>query len=202
MSSILSHSIDEYIKMVTSFHGYPAPGVLIGGFMVDLAYTKLPKDGLYEVICETAKCLPDAIQLLTPCSTGNQRLKVIDTGRYAFTLYEKRSGEGVRVYLDWTLLDEWPEIKGWFLKLTPKEAQDEGVLIREIKEAGSDICGMEKVQVKLDSLNKRKKSSISICPSCNEAYRTSDGALCPACKGSVLPYGRMSKTPSKRHKSA
>ena len=202
MSDVLSHSFDEYVKMVTSFHGYPAPGVLIGGFMIDLAYRELPKDGLYEVICETAKCLPDAIQLLTPCSTGNQRLKVADVGRYAFTFYEKRSGEGVRVYLDWSHLDEWPEIKGWFLKLTPKEAQDEDTLIREIKEAGSDICSMEKVKVILDLLNKPKKSSISICPSCDEAYRTADGALCPACKGNVLPYGRASKAPSKRHKSA
>ncbi len=202
MSNILSYSFDEYVEMVTSFHGYSAPGVLIGGFMVDLAYRELPRDGLYEAICETAKCLPDAIQLLTPCSTGNQRLKVIDTGRYAFTLYEKRSGGGVRVYLDWNLLDEWPEIKGWFLKLTPKEAQDEDALIREIKEAGSDICSVEKVPVLLDLRDKPKKSSISICPSCNEAYRTADGALCPACKGDVLPYGRASKTNSKRHKFA
>ena len=201
MHDVLSHSFDEYVEMVTSFHGYPAPGVLIGGFMVDLAYRSLPKDGLYEVICETAKCLPDAVQLLTPCSTGNQRLKVIDVGRYAFTFYEKSSGEGVRIYLDWSLLDQWPQIKAWFLKLAPKEAQDVDTLFREIREAGPDICGVEKAQVMLDSLGKPVKSSISICPSCNEAYRTTDGAICPACKGNALPYGRGSKTPSKRRAS-
>jgi formylmethanofuran dehydrogenase subunit E len=194
MPNILSYSFDEYVKMVTSFHGNPAPGVIIGGFMIDLAYRNLPEDGLYDVICETAKCLPDAVQLLTPCSIGNQWLKIIDVGRIAYTFYDKRSGEGVRVYLDWNLLEKWPEIKGWYLKLTPKAEQDRAVLFREIEEAGSDLCSIEKVQVMLAPRNKKKSSSISICPSCDEAYRTSDGAVCPACKGDALPYGHAGET--------
>jgi len=195
MPNVLSYSFDEYVKMVASFHGNPAPGVLIGGYMIDFAYKNLPEDGLYEAICETAKCLPDAVQLLTPCSIGNQWLKIIDVGRYALTFYEKRSGKGVRVYLDWSQLDAWPEIKGWYLKLTPKHAQDKDALLREIEEAGSDICSIEKVQVTLDSRNKPRSSSISICPSCDEAYRTSDGAVCPACRSKILPYGRARGTP-------
>ena len=191
MSRILSHSFDEYVKMVTSFHGNPAPGVIIGGFMVDLAYRNLPKDGLYDVICETAKCLPDAIQLLTPCSIGNQWLKIIDVGRYALTFYDKRSGEGVRVYLDSNLLNQWPEVKGWFLKLIPKAEQDRAELFRQIEDAGSDLCSIEKVHVAIDSRKKPKGSSISICPACGEAYRAADGAVCPACKGHTLPYDRV-----------
>ncbi len=198
MPNILSYSFDEYVKMVASFHGYPAPGVLIGGYMVDAAYKRLPEGGLYNVVCETAKCLPDAVQLLTPCSIGNQWLKVIDVGRYALTFYEKRTGEGVRVYLDWRLLDTWPEIRGWFLKLTPKEAQDEASLLREIQEAGTDLCGIEEVKIALDSLI-RRKSPISICPSCKEAYHTSDGAICPACKGGLLPYASPIPDGCRRH---
>jgi formylmethanofuran dehydrogenase subunit E len=188
MPNILTYTFDEYVKMVTSFHGSPAPGVLIGGYMVDFAYRNVPKGGLYNIVCETAKCLPDAVQLLTPCSIGNQWLTIINVGRYALTFYEKRSGAGVRVYLDWSLLDTWPEIKGWYLKLTPKEAQDQAMILREIEEAGTDLCGIEEVRVALGARNKPKSSSISICPSCNEAYRTSDGAICPACKGGALPY--------------
>jgi formylmethanofuran dehydrogenase subunit E len=188
MSNVLSYSFDEYVKMVASFHGSPAPGVLIGGYMVDFAYRNLPEGGLYNIVCETAKCLPDAVQLLTPCSIGNQWLTIINVGRYALTFYEKRSGAGVRVYLDWTLLDTWPGIKGWYLKLTPKDAQDQAMLLSEIEEAGTDLCSIEEVKVALDSRNKPKSSSISICPSCNEAYRTADGAICPACQGGILPY--------------
>ncbi len=191
MPNILSYSFDEYVQMVTSFHGNPAPGVLIGGCMVELAYRHLPKDGLYDVICETAKCLPDAVQLLTPCSIGNQWLKVIDTGRYALTFYDKKSGKGARVYLDWSLLDRWPGIKGWYLKLTPKEEQDPDVLREEIREAGVDILSIEEVVVELGSPKRRKSSSISICPSCKEAYRTADGAVCPACKSGVLRLTRL-----------
>jgi formylmethanofuran dehydrogenase subunit E len=191
MADILSYNFDEYVKMVTSFHGSPAPGVLIGGYMVDHAYRNLPEGGTYDVICETAKCLPDAVQLLTPCSIGNRWLKIVDVGRYALTFYDKRSGKGVRVYLDWTLLDRWPGIKGWYLKLTPKEEQDEDSLRKEIREAGTDLCSIEKVEIRFDQRSKARSSAISICPSCNEAYRTADGAVCPACKGGVLPYARL-----------
>ena len=90
MERIRSYSFDEYLGMVKSFHGSAAPGVLIGGFMVDLAYQHLPVGGLYEAICETAECLPDAVQLLTQCTLGNKRLTVIDEKRYTLIFYEKK----------------------------------------------------------------------------------------------------------------
>lgn len=194
MSNILSYSFDEYLNMVASFHGSPAPGVLIGGYMIDYAYKNLPEGGDYDIICETAKCLPDAVQLLTPCSIGNRWLKIIDVGRYALIFYNKHSGIGVRVYLDWKLLDKWPQIKGWYLKLTPKKEQDEILLLREIREAGACICRIQEVKVTIESRNKPKSSSISICPSCEEAYRSEDGAICPACQGGILPYSRIEDT--------
>jgi len=191
VSNILSYSFDEYVAMVASFHGSPAPGVLIGGYMVDFAYKNLPESGEYDVICETAKCLPDAVQLLTPCSIGNRWLRIIDVGRYALVFYEKHSGTGVRVYLDWKLLHKWPQIKGWYLKLLPKEDQDEDLLRREIREAGPNICSIEEVNVIIENGGKRKGSTISICPSCEEAYRSTDGVICPACQGEILPYSRV-----------
>jgi formylmethanofuran dehydrogenase subunit E len=35
---IQSFTYGEYADLVRRFHGFEAPGVLIGGFMVDLAY--------------------------------------------------------------------------------------------------------------------------------------------------------------------
>lgn len=82
MNAILSHSFEEYARMVEAFHGNTAPGLMVGGFMVDLALKNLPQDGLYDVICETVNCLPDAVQLLisnkgakeTLCASMNETL--------------------------------------------------------------------------------------------------------------------------------
>lgn len=194
MGNILSYGFDEYVNMVRSFHGSDAPGVLIGGFMIDLAYQHLPEGGLYEVICETAKCLPDAAQLLTPCTLGNQRIRVIDVGRFALTFYEKRTGIGVRVYLDCSKLGIWPDIKGWYLKLTSKEDGNSAALLNQIRKAGADICTVEEVRVDMSTVKRQKGGSISICPLCGEAYRSTDGAICPACKEGILPYVSVNRS--------
>ena len=117
--NIRSYTFEEYVERVRSFHGFAAPGVVIGGFMVDLAYQHLPREGLFNAVCETPKCLPDAIQLLTPCTVGNGWLTVINIGRYAMTLYDKSKGEGIRVSFDPAKIETWPEIKSWFFKLKP-----------------------------------------------------------------------------------
>jgi len=185
---ILSHTFEKYVAMVESFHGAAAPGVIIGGFMIDLAYQSLCRDTLYNVICETAKCLPDAVQLLTPCSIGNRWLKIVDVGRFALTFYDKNKGTGVRVYLDNRKTEQWPEIRAWYLKLKPKHMQDSKLLLSQIREAGTGLFGIEDIVVDLASVPKKSSSPIAICPSCNEAYRAADGAICPACKEGLLPY--------------
>jgi formylmethanofuran dehydrogenase subunit E len=175
-------------RMVESFHGNAAPGLMIGGFMVDMALKNLPQGGLYDVICETVNCLPDAVQILTPCSIGNKWLRIIDTGRFAVAFYDKRTGKGVRVSLDASRLGPWPQIRGWFMKLTPKAAQDRDLLMEEIKRAGSSICSLEEVEVDLDLLDNTKGGPIALCPSCGEAYPSLRGPICPACRGGLLPY--------------
>jgi formylmethanofuran dehydrogenase subunit E len=185
---ILTHSFEEFAGMVKAFHGSTAPGIMIGGSMVDLAYRSLPEGGLYDVICETQKCLPDAVQILTPCSIGNGWLKIMDTGRFSLAFYDKYTGRGIRVYIDPEKLDAWPHIKGWFLKLTPKKEQDTDLLMEEIERAGSDICSTEPVEVKLDFVKKKGSGPIALCPSCGEPYPSGLGAICPACKGGMLPY--------------
>jgi len=109
--TIRSYTFEEYVERVQAFHGFAAPGVVIGGFMVDLAFQHLPADGLLNAICETPICLPDAIQLLTAKTVGNGRLTVINLGRYAMTLYDISNGEGIRVSLDLAKIEAWSEIK-------------------------------------------------------------------------------------------
>ena len=103
---ICGHSYDDHIEMIKSFHGHVAPGIVIGGFMVNLANQNLPEGEFYDAICETRACLPDAIQILTPCTVGNGWLRIIDIGRFALSLFEKYSGNGVRVYVESRKLDD------------------------------------------------------------------------------------------------
>ena len=188
--NILGHTFEDYMEMVKRFHGSPAPGVLIGGFMVNLAVRNLPREGiLYDAICETRSCLPDAIQLLTPCTAGNGWLKVINLGRYALTLYDKNkeSGhEGVRVFLDAQKVRGWPEINAWFFKLNPSKEQGRLELLQQIKEAGEAILGLQRVSVKPQFAVKQHKGKISVCPGCREAYPANDGETCLSCQGNAL----------------
>jgi formylmethanofuran dehydrogenase subunit E len=184
--TILSSTFEEFLHRVTAFHGYAAPGVILGGFMVDLAYKHLPEKGLFDVVCETPKCLPDAVQLLTPCTTGNGWLTVINVGRFALTLYDKETGLGVRVFVDPAKLKGWPEFEAWFMKLKTKKEQDSDDILDEIKRAGSDICGVEHVRVADVIRIKRHRGGFAVCPVCKEAYPSADGSLCLACQGEKI----------------
>jgi formylmethanofuran dehydrogenase subunit E len=183
---IRSYTFEEYVERVWTFHDFAAPGVVIGGFMVDLAYQLLPGEGLYNALSETPKCLPDAIQLLTPCTLGNGRLTVINVGRYALTLYEKFTGEGVRVTLNPARIEGWSEIKEWLFKLKPKKEQNYDLLMRQIEEAGTGICRSETVRVAPRFLERKRRGEIGVCPTCGEPYPLADGARCHGCQGEAL----------------
>jgi len=183
---ILGHSYDEYAAIIRRFHGNEAPGVIIGGFMVDLAIRSLPDNIIYDAICETWTCLPDAIQILTPCTIGNGWLKIVYTGRFAMTLYDKRTREGVRVFLDAKKVENWPEIKAWYLKLKPKKEQDRKELDREIRETGNSILTFQHVCVRSRIAKKKHKGNIVVCPGCDETYPADDGEICLACQSNSL----------------
>jgi len=185
--NIDSYSFDEYLKKVKSFHGSIAPGMAIGGYMVTLAKGNLPKGELFDVICETGHCLPDAVQLLTPCTIGNGWLKIVDIGRYALAFYEKYGGAGVRVFLDTEKLKEWSEVQSWFFRLKPKKEQDTEKLLDQIREAGTALFGLKRVTVHPNFLERKHKSAIVICPKCREPYPADDGDICRACQG-TSPY--------------
>jgi len=125
------------------------------------------------------------VQLLTPCTIGNRWLKIVDTGRYALTLYNKYTGDGVRVFLDAKKLDEWPAVRGWFLKEKPKRDQILEEILDEFRSAGTGIYGMERVKVKKRYVRKATKTSspVTLCPSCGEAFKGDPGQPCPACRG-------------------
>ncbi len=66
--------------------------------------------------------------------------------------------------MDAEKLDAWPELKAWFFKLKPKDEQHGGLLSTQIKEAGSGICGVQKVGVMDQFIQRRRRGSFSLCP--------------------------------------
>jgi len=185
---IRGRSFEAFLEEVKAFHGYPAPGVLLGGKMIETAYRHLPPEGIFDVLCETPKCLPDAVQLLTPCTFGNGWLTVVNVGRFALTFYEKEGGKGIRVFVDPQKLEPVPELKAWFLKLKPKQEQDTRLLLSQIREKGSEILRVQEVQVAQDLLVRKRRGLLGVCPACGEGYPLADGPRCRVCSGTVSLY--------------
>ncbi|MBP7343083.1 MAG: formylmethanofuran dehydrogenase subunit E family protein [Smithellaceae bacterium] len=185
--NICTYSYEEYLHLVKSFHGNLAPGLIIGGFMVDLAMKHLPEGEFFDAVCETPVCLPDAVQILTPCTIGNGWLSIVPFGKFAVTLYEKYSGRGVRVYLDTEKLKAWPEIYDWYLKKKKKSEQDSDLLLAQIKEAGHGLLGIQHLHVDPEKVRRKKMGPVAVCVVCGEAYPTRDGEKCRSCQGET-PY--------------
>jgi formylmethanofuran dehydrogenase subunit E len=194
--NICTYSYEEYLDLVKSFHGHLAPGLLIGGFIVDLAMKNLPEGEFFDAVCETPVCLPDAVQILTPCTIGNGWLSIVPFGRFAVTLYEKNTGAGVRVYLDTKKLEAWPEVRDWYLKKKKKSEQDKDLLLAQIKEAGHGLLSVQKLQVDAEKVRRQKLGPAVICPVCGEAYPLRDGDSCRNCQGET-PYSDVKAVSSK-----
>jgi len=183
------YTYPEALDFIRSFHGHVAPGLVIGLKMVDWAREQLPEDILFDGVCETSSCLPDAVQMLTPCTVGNNWLTIKDLGRFALTLYDKFNGNGVRVFLDPTKLQQWPEFFDWFYKRKPRLEQDFDRLLEEIRQAGADCLSRTTATIHPSYRVKTSKGRIGTCPLCGEAYPMRHGGICRGCQGEA-PYAQ------------
>lgn len=177
------YTFDQALEWIRSFHGHTAPGLVIGLKMVTVAMARLPEDVLFDVVCETRSCLPDAVQMLTLCTIGNNWLKLKDIKRFAVILYDKSNGKGVRVFLDPEKLKHWPEFFDWFYKRKTRKEQNFEQLMREIHNAGSRVLTHHDVQILPQYLVKQSKGQIGTCPMCGEAYPLMHGSICKGCQG-------------------
>ncbi|MFA4875822.1 MAG: formylmethanofuran dehydrogenase subunit E family protein [Methanoregula sp.] len=187
--------LQEGILRLSEFHTYPAPGVLIGAFMVDYALELLAvtADQKLYGVCETPKCLPDALQILARTTTGNNRLKVVPIGKFAITLNgptDAETAEAIRVYVDLEKLKRFPTIDIWYANSPAYDKHTmKGLLQDEIFRAGRTILSYEKVRV---AVKKKKKWSSVTCPCCGETVPDYliEGDHCGAC-GSMKYYEKL-----------
>jgi formylmethanofuran dehydrogenase subunit E len=181
------YTFEEFKRKTAEFHGCTAPRLLLGGYMMGMARSALPEDTLFEALVEIGKCLPDAVQLLSFCSTGNGRLKVLGLGRYALLLYDKHTGKGVRVHVDCGKITTYPELAAWFMKWKPKKVQNTDRILKDIESAGDNMCSLVPIQIKSRFLVRRPSCEYMVCPRCGESFPSPDGSICRGCQGEA-PY--------------
>jgi formylmethanofuran dehydrogenase subunit E len=188
----INPKLKGYFNRCTEFHTYPAPGLLIGVFMVDYAVELLgavPGEKLYAV-SETNKCAPDPLQVILQCTYGNHRLRVVPIGKFAITVNRPSASpdtEGVRVFIDPAKLDRYPVIKAWFTN-DPSFHQKamEKDLVDEIFRAGRSILSCNRVRIKVTP---KKKWHAVACSVCGEMVPADmlEGSICAGC-GSLAYY--------------
>jgi len=175
-------NLAAFLSEIEKFHGWQAPGILIGGFMVDWALELLGPGKEADAIVETSHCLPDAVQLFTPCTIGNGWMKILDWDKFAITLYDRRTLDGVRIWLDLEKLQVFPNIYRWYMRLTPKHELPLEVLVLDILAARRAILNAAPIRA-IRFTERKKKGATGVCPSCGEAFPLSQGEKCLACQG-------------------
>lgn len=166
---------------IESFHGFVAPGLVLGAFMVDWAQELVGSEVEKDAVVETRRCLPDAIQIFTPCTYGNGWMKVLDWGKFALSLYDKKTLDGYRVWFDLDKARQFPDIYNWFMHLVPKKELPLDTLVGAMMEAKRDILSSRKIRVK--PFWKKEKDKTQICSGCGEAYPVKHGNQCLTCQG-------------------
>lgn len=181
--SICGVDVASYVIRMEEFHGYRSPGMLIGGVMIENGTALLGSTPYLNVVCETVVCLPDAVQLLTPCTFGNGFLQVLDWGKFALTVYDRDRLDGVRVWLNPDGLTGYPLIRNWFQRTDARrEKPPFEDLAAEVLAAGSDLVGSRRVRLPR-SLKDKSPVPTGFCPACSESYPLRQGPTCLACQG-------------------
>ncbi|MCF8050231.1 MAG: formylmethanofuran dehydrogenase subunit E family protein [Desulfobacterales bacterium] len=191
-STVCGRPLAECLQMIEAFHGFQAPGLVLGMYMVDWAKGLIGPEVEADAVVETRHCLPDAVQLFTPCTVGNGWLKIVDWDKYALTLYDRRERSGHRVWLDLEKARSFPKLHNWFMRQVPKQELPLEELLPVILAAGRKVLSARAV-VLTDLYRRCKKAGINICPSCGEAFAARYGERCAACRGDgyCSPAGRI-----------
>ncbi len=189
----------QLVEKVYAFHTRRAPGIPIAIEMVNRALEKLGEVKKLCAIAETRVCLSDAIQYVAGCTIGNGDLTVLEPlGRFAMTLYDRKTGKGVRIFVDQNKIDKekYSELYKFFRRERSKEVKNFGPerkisnaeVVKEFIDCGRDIFSIQDVIV----LNTEKPPILDcgICEKCGESFtkHKADDRLCLYCSGELAYY--------------
>ena len=177
---------NDLLKKLENFHGALVPGLIIGAYMVELAYEKLGDVDMADAVVESKKCIADAVQLMTSCTLGNGWLKVFDWGIFAITLYDKKTKKGIRVYLDHAKLPDNSITYKWFFREIGRESHEE--VNKEVLKLKKSILSYEDVEVEIE---KKKSAKIITCAKCGYPFPSDGSNLCISCQEGIKYYKKV-----------
>ncbi|MCD1295040.1 formylmethanofuran dehydrogenase [Methanocella sp. CWC-04] len=175
----------QFIDKAVQYHGFPAPGVILGAYMIDLALEKLdtgPDEKLFA-IAETSKCLSDSIGIITGCTPGSSKFLLFDTGRLSLAI-GKDDGTGiakcVRAFVAHEKTEGYPALMTWYYN-EPDSKNDLPALLEDILKAGRSILLWEYVNAPIPPKDQDWKPAF--CIKCGEMIpdKKLENGLCKAC---------------------
>lgn len=93
----------ELWEKCVEFHGHSCPGLAIGYKVSEAVKEKMGLDYSKdeEIVCVTENdaCCVDAVQVLTGCSIGKGNLVYKDSGKMAFTFFNRKNNKALRIVL-------------------------------------------------------------------------------------------------------
>ena len=166
---------NEKLEKALALHKKNAPGIYLGVLMLEEVEKVFEIKEKANFAVETTFCLPDVIQSLYGATLGNRYLRLeVDSGRYACTVFDRDTGEGIRVFIDARKIvkEEMPYFWEFYFRerdltnISRKEHNKK--VIAEILEKGKSIIGLAKVKVNLPPKEPLKETAI--CQKCGEAF--------------------------------
>jgi len=175
--------MESIYEELIAFHGHSCPGLAIGYRMSNAALNFLSdsraEDEEIVAIVENKACGVDALQYLTGCTFGKGNLLFKDYGKHVFTLFNRKTGKGVRVvynyqnvpenirgdrdkYIDWLLTAPEEEV------VSLKEVQiDEPETAKIIKTVQCEFCGEGVMETRTREIGGKR-----VCIPCAEKHGT------------------------------
>jgi formylmethanofuran dehydrogenase subunit E len=106
------------LREAIQFHGHLCPGLALGYRVAKAALRELkadrPQDEELVAIVENDSCAVDAVQFITGCTFGKGNLIFRDYGKHVYTLFNRRTKQGVRISEDYRGFEDdqrYPELK-------------------------------------------------------------------------------------------
>jgi formylmethanofuran dehydrogenase subunit E len=167
----LKGRIRQFIDTSTEYHGFPAPGVILGAYMIDLALERLdakPEDRLFA-IAETHKCLSDSIGILTGCTPGSSKFLLFDTGRLSLAIGKDDGtgiAKGVRTFVAHEKTAGYPALQAWYFNDPAGAKNNLPALLEDLLKAGRSIISWELVEMPIPKKDDSWKPAY--CKKCGE----------------------------------
>ncbi|WP_109207877.1 FmdE family protein [Moorella sp. Hama-1] len=170
-------TIDEDLQAAVAYHGHLCSGMILGVRMARLGLRELGIDDPLNyrdliVYVEMDRCATDAVGVVTGCTPGRRRLKIVDYGKMAASFVDLASGRAVRVAA-------WGSQR-------PPEGADPPIFWKDMPDAEIFKWQPVRVDIPPEDLPGKPRRTVT-CSRCGERIHdcrelvVDGGVLCRAC---------------------